>query len=447
MSATTVWPDSLKAYVGRCFETALPLHRPEMERSLKQLIFDSIENNTLWSTDWDRKPLLSQEPEVQASDVMDVEEDQLEKLRKDVPVKTASNREQVVSKNASKRSAKWDQVNKPIQFEISKKKKTPANKDTDQFQITVEDNERKQKRAKRFELDSTESTPPLQNIASNSSNRVYITDTEPETFVGRCMKLEKKYLRLTSAPDPDTVRPLHVLRNTLELLKQKWKLEQNYAYICDQFKSLRQDLTVQHIQNEFTVNVYEIHARIALERSDLGEYNQCQTQLRSLYASGVQGHATEFLAYRILYLLHTRNKSDMNDLLTELTDEEKADPAVKHALQVRTAMTDQDYHSLMRLYVTAPNMGGYVMDSFVERERLAALEIICKAFRPDISLRFLTDELGFESDISSFEFLTKYAMHIYVDADSLKLKTKEAYPQALQNRIAAFKKIDIKGQI
>ena len=86
---------------------------------------------------------------------------------------------------------------------------------------------------------------------------------------------------------------------------------------------------VQRIKNEFTVRVYEIHARIALEsvcqgflschrnvltvitQNDMVEYNQCQSTLRSLYDLGIPGQVEEFTAYRILMLLHGRNRSGM----------------------------------------------------------------------------------------------------------------------------------------
>lgn len=114
-------------------------------------------------------------------------------------------------------------------------------------------------------------------------------------------------------------------------------------------------------------------------QGDLGEYNQCQSQLATLYKEGLPGHKGEFLAYRILYLLHTCNRSDMNDLLANLTQTDKSNPSVQHALEVRNALATSNYHKFFKLYLEAPSMGGYLMDSFVPRERLAALACICKA--------------------------------------------------------------------
>lgn len=89
---------------------------------------------------------------------------------------------------------------------------------------------------------------------------------------------------------------------------------------------------MQRIKNEFTVKVYEFHARVALQsvspgsrviprlrvqteyaiwfsQADLGEYNQCQSVLKQLYEHGLPGCAAEFLGYRILYMIHTKNMS------------------------------------------------------------------------------------------------------------------------------------------
>jgi hypothetical protein len=75
-------------------------------------------------------------------------------------------------------------------------------------------------------------------------------------IVGTCQKLEKRYLRLTRPPAPDEVRPQPVLAAALaRLLRMIVSKEDKYLYYNDQFKAMRQDLTVQGIKNEFTVQV------------------------------------------------------------------------------------------------------------------------------------------------------------------------------------------------
>lgn len=130
------------------------------------------------------------------------------------------------------------------------------------------------------------------------------------------------------------------------------------------------------------------------------EYNQCQATLKTLYDLGIPGKVEEFTAYRILNLLHGRNRSgsfvvrlyddysanlvvslfsELNLFVGQLTPRQKADPAVQHALAVQRAQAMGNYHKLCDLYLTAPHMGAYIMDHFIDRERVKALMVITKS--------------------------------------------------------------------
>ncbi|XP_062231606.1 SAC3 family protein A-like isoform X2 [Phragmites australis] len=218
-------------------------------------------------------------------------------------------------------------------------------------------------------------------------------DWDALTIKGTCQEIEKRYLRLTSAPDPSTVRPEEVLEKALAMVETSQK---NYLYKCDQLKSIRQDLTVQRIQNELTVKVYETHARLAMQAGDLPEYNQCQSQLKRLYAEGIRGCYFEFSAYNLLcVMLHSNNKRDLLSSMASLSKEAKQDGAVKHALAVHAAVLSGNYVIFFKLYKQAPNLNSCLMDLYVERMRFEAMKCMSKSYRPTVPVGYVAQILGF----------------------------------------------------
>ena len=234
---------------------------------------------------------------------------------------------------------------------------------------------------------------------------------------GTSATVEKKYLRLTAAPDAATVRPPSVLRKALELAKKNWLEKGDYYSTCDAFKSIRQDLTVQCIRDAFTVQVYETHARVAIEKSDKQEFNMCLTQLKLLHKSHPSQYTNEFAAYRLLYYIYTNNTLDVGVFLASLTPQAKTDPCIKHALQVRKAWSSGNFVRFFRLYANAPNMCSALMDFFMERERKEAFGKAVRSFRPTMSVEQLKTVLAFEEISEVRQFLEQVIGDKVVYAD------------------------------
>lgn len=377
-----VWTSDVRQYVQRAFEdgNAIPgIDMTAMQEKLRAVITQATESGQLESINWATYPL--------PQEIIKTQRDQavLYGTRSAVFANISAPSPDPSSQLSARKRKNYDMdateaedraTTPPWKKKQQNKSKKQIKKEERAEALRMNElsvnTDMLEKRRQRFGIVSPEPYPVL-------SPRDATPEPSLGPLVGTRQTLEKNYFRLTAPPAVDTVRPLPVLERALTHVLAKWENERNYHYACDQLKSMRQDLTVQHIKNEHTVKVYEAHARIALEKKDLGEYNQCQTQLRALYKSGLSGNVEEFTAYRILYIIYTCNRTDMNNMLADLTSTDKRLPGVQHALQVRSALASGNYHKFFKLCVDPPFISGHLLDLIIERERIAATAAICRA--------------------------------------------------------------------
>lgn len=100
---------------------------------------------------------------------------------------------------------------------------------------------------------------------------------------------------------------------------------------------------------------------------DINEYNQSQTQLKELY-NAIQGNEdkpenkgalmnrNEFIAYRLIYYVflscnkkYDGGSSDLLKIMLQLTQEERKDPCIHHAL---LGKSNHATHQVIEMYLS-----------------------------------------------------------------------------------------------
>ncbi|KAI0220312.1 hypothetical protein L0F63_006464 [Massospora cicadina] len=417
---------------------------PEIHKQLVGIVVDAAVRDELWTTNWESYPIPQELGASQPVKKCPLTRASLTRSKKRTRKDTAP--------RSSDSESDMSATAKNMQEEHVKRKE-------------AEESERLSERIRRFKILNREASPVPRKVVTPTQNRADVIDWDDATIIGSCLTHEKSYFRLTSV---SCVTCAHCTssKSGPKKLMVKWRETKDYGYILDQFQAIRQDLTVQRIKNPFSVRVYETCARLALESVRVkgntdkftpsriwGEFNKCQTKLIEFYSYGIQGNEPEFIAYRILYYLHTRNQSDINKTLTMLTWEQKQHAAISHALQVRSAISSMNYVQFFKLYRVTPNLGKCLINHFLERERIRALIVICTSFRQTIPVAYVASKLGFDTLHDCLAFLKD--SDILPNADSLvpnpagtpiTFSTRPVLPRA-QAANAKFSKVDLKGQL
>jgi len=317
-----------------------------------------------------------------------------------------------------------------------------------------------------------------------------------QAVVGTCLVVEKSYFRLIGPPDPAEVRPEPVLRAALELVQRRSREGAKYLYLSDQLKSIRQDLSVQHLRGALTLEVYQSHARLALENGDPSEFNQSLTQLERLFkehrssssststsSSSLSSTSTsssssssssspsslssssgaaapsaaapeaaladlssasfEYAAYRVLYSLYTADPTDAKAQLARLSRAECENAWVRHALAVAAAVSADNAARFFALYRSAPNFGSFLMDWLGARVRSRALAALCKGAQPSLPLSFLVRALGFDSVDDARSFLARCGGVVLERGGAPELDCKASVIVPVKDSLAAQQHADL----
>lgn len=243
-----------------------------------------------------------------------------------------------------------------------------------------------------------------------------VVDTPSEGVVVGCSQaIWKPYLRLTSAPKPEAVRPKKVLRLSFSKLQQIVKEgSKSYKWISEQYKSIRQDLTVQHINEHFTVKVYEANAEVAIAHEDVSELNQCLTQLSRLYDDGIQSSkSATFIGLKVLYYIHCEDLLSLALYIKRLSTALLAQVEIQQAIQVVRWIQIGNSYQLFRYYHQCPDGVLKNMLHFMLHDiRLHITKILLKSYKPTIPVALLSHRLGYHDIAMLHTFFTQFDISI-----------------------------------
>jgi len=353
------WPEALRKWLERSLAAAATQpeeHAARLQNRLKSLVEESIAKGDLWTRDWNNEPVAWLPSK--ADDFVPVaaapapprpppppppQQQQHEQHSAPVAAKPVDRKPDATRANAVASrgadvvaSASEEPVSvakrkaapsKATAAAAAKKKKEAPPAPVSTRSRSPEEDEQKLRRAERF---NNEPKPKIEMTAMErtllEAERVALAmraakargaelNLEDLVILGTSTALEKPYLRLTSAPDPATIRPVEVLARSLALVQARLDKEAAAAYTwaSEQLKSIRQDLSVQHVKSPLTVLAYETHARAALVHGppDFHEFNQCVTQLMELYRDGLCQSPQNrhlFNALQLLYNLYAQKR-------------------------------------------------------------------------------------------------------------------------------------------
>lgn len=123
----------------------------------------------------------------------------------------------------------------------------------------------------------------------------------------------------------------------------------------------------------------------------------------------------------------------MQTLLKSLTKEQKNNKLIKHSLLLRRSVVRGNFLEFFKLYKKAEYHSQCLIKELFNKIQIQGLVTFCHAYRPTISIDYITKILGFESENQCIELLKKLNSVFDDNNNPNQLKTKESLINITKN--------------
>ena len=221
-SSVIEWPQSLKDYIKKNFDScSTDEQKALVQAKLRPIVTDAVANKLLLEIDWNSEPLLLHHQDGQITQRNQKKVQRVKRRRDDRDISKSMPRDdrkrQRRSSSRNLNESSGGSLIKADKAELSKRQER-ANRFRSSLSKSV-NRENSNRGGGRASVSQSRDDRTL-NLLRNIAGRGGQVNWDLVVIKGTCQNLEKDYFRLTSPPDPASVRPEKVLKRAIKALKK-----------------------------------------------------------------------------------------------------------------------------------------------------------------------------------------------------------------------------------
>ena len=246
--------------------------------------------------------------------------------------------------------------------------------------------------------------------------------------------LEKNYERLdiSSNINKNNYRDLNTLKMSFNFIKEKYNKNKDYSYIINQLKSIRQELLLQNIKNEFSINVYEESVKLAIENNDIPNLSISISYLiNDLYTFFLNNNFIQFFR---LYLIYT-SIYDIKEISIILTTKhyKKNKNELKDIIKIIKFINQKSYiNAIKEISLLKNEIEKKLFINIFPKIKLLSIIIMCYGYFTSIPILFIQNKLLFQNEKDCLKFLKE--KNAIIDEELNNLLCRNSIKNLLNNQ-------------